>query len=59
MKLDNEITLKTLRKTMKWAVLNFIRNPQGNSGIDTAPLTITFINYIHGVGGATNVMKLY
>jgi hypothetical protein len=27
--------------------------------MDAVPLTITFINYIHGVGGVTNVMKLY
>ena len=38
------ISFKTLRKTMKWALLH---------------LTITFINYIHRVGRVTNVMKLY
>ncbi len=41
---DNGISLKTLRKTMKWTLLH---------------LTITFINYIHRVDRVTNVMKLY
>ena len=43
MKLDNEITLKTIRKTMKWVMLHFIENHQENNEMDASSVLLHFI----------------
>ena len=48
--IDNEISLKTLRKTMKWVLLHFIQNPQENNEMGTAPFD-NYIHQLHSSGG--------
>ena len=39
----DEISLKTLSKTMKWTMLHFIENPEGNNEMEASSVLLHFI----------------